>query len=536
MPQLDDHVFNRFAVGLVSLLLLAALFGRIMGYDLRRDEFMFVPPAAMLGQYDLYGDLFYNHVPYSAWLFRVMHLLLPWLGLLAVARLTIFLAWLFLLGTAAWISYRLTRSHLIACFSALSILTAEVFLGQTGMAAGNNLLPLPFALLGLGLFVISLVERDLSAGRLFLAGVMLSLAAGMKASAVAFIPAAAIGCFLLPLGLRFGQRLRQLVLPVAIGGAVGAIPLFWLAFIMPDQFFAHVLGYHSGPHVDFWKAHADSEPGLAMSAGQKLQLAYSVWFSGASLLALFVMLLTQVFVHVSKGGFSDRDTNGAIVVIVTATLSAALLGLVPTPGFPQYYAAPLIGIPLLTALSCRGLSARMQDLIKPVFVLAGTLMLLLAGPRFLVGLNDLRHPDGWTPVRVERGGEALRDALNGAGPVATLSPIYPLEAGLPIYPELSAGPFAYRVASYTRAALRMHYSMTGPDDVSALLDRIPPAGILTGFDPVLETTLEFYARTHGYVSVPIPEMTDRYGSAVLWVPSGSAIAAVSATVQTGDNP
>ena len=51
-------------LGAVVFALLVALFGRIMGYDLRRDEFMFVPPAALLGEYALYQDLFYHHVPY----------------------------------------------------------------------------------------------------------------------------------------------------------------------------------------------------------------------------------------------------------------------------------------------------------------------------------------------------------------------------------------------------------------------------------------------------------------------------------------
>ena len=83
------------------LLLGAALYGRIMGFDLRRDEWMFVPPAATLGDWALYSGQFYNHVPYSAWAFRAVHLALPGLDLLTSARLTVFLAWLLLLGVIA---------------------------------------------------------------------------------------------------------------------------------------------------------------------------------------------------------------------------------------------------------------------------------------------------------------------------------------------------------------------------------------------------------------------------------------------------
>ncbi|HMQ40399.1 MAG TPA: hypothetical protein PKC09_03925, partial [Paracoccus sp. (in: a-proteobacteria)] len=182
----------------VGLLVLAALYGRIMGYDLRRDEFMFVPPAALLDDHALYRDLFYNHVPYSAWLFRAVHQALPWLGLLAAARLTVFLAWLLLLGGAGWVGWRLTGSALVAAVGPLSLITADVLLGQTGMAATNNLLPLPFALLGLGFFAVALADPRPGFGQLLLAGVMLSVAAGMKGRPIALLPPEAIVFFVGP--------------------------------------------------------------------------------------------------------------------------------------------------------------------------------------------------------------------------------------------------------------------------------------------------------------------------------------------------
>ncbi|WBU62707.1 hypothetical protein [Paracoccus aerodenitrificans] len=88
----------KIAVGVVGLVLLAGLAGRLFSYELRRDEFMFIPPAALLGDYELYRELFFNQPPYSVWLFRTAHLLLPDLGLLASARLTMLLIWVFMLA------------------------------------------------------------------------------------------------------------------------------------------------------------------------------------------------------------------------------------------------------------------------------------------------------------------------------------------------------------------------------------------------------------------------------------------------------
>ena len=247
---------------------------------------------------------------YSAWLFRIIHLLLPWLSLLAAARLTIFLGWLLLLGASGWIGWRLTRSALVALFGPVSLLTAEVLLGQTGMAATNNLLPLPFALIGLGLFAIAVIEGDFAPGKLFAAGVALSIAAGMKASAIAFVPAVAIASFLIPRDLPLSQRLRRLVLPVGLGGLVGALPLFWLALSSTELFFAHIAGYHSGPHVAYWQENAATEPGLALSAPAKLQLAYSVWLVGAPLLAIFIAALSWVLSKGSRQADIEPGSGG----------------------------------------------------------------------------------------------------------------------------------------------------------------------------------------------------------------------------------
>ena len=508
-------------------LVLAALFGRIMGYDLRRDEFMFVPPAALLDDYALYQDLFYNHVPYSAWAFRALHLILPGLGLLAAARLAIFLAWLLLLGGTAWVGWRLTRSGLVAAFGPVSLLTADVLLGQAGMAATNNLLPLPFAALGLGLLAIALATRDYGFARLFLAGLLLSVAAGMKASAIAFVPAVALGCFLFPRDLDFATRARRIALPVALGGIVGAAPLLWLAATQPDLFFAHIAGYHGGPHIAYWRDNAATEPGLALGQGDKLQLAWTVWMAGAPLLALFVTALAGWF---GRG----RALGGAVPIVMAAALSAALLAFVPTPGFPQYYIAPLVCLPLLLALFWRA-APDAQALLNPAMLVAMALMLVIAAPRLALGLNALRQPDRLTVVRVQHGAEALRDQLARAGvtgPVATLSPIYPLSVGLPIFPEFSAGPFAIRVAPYTAPELRAQYAMVAPAEVPALFDARPPAAIMTGFDPALDPALEAYAQARGYQPADFPAITDRYGVARLWLPRVPP----SETDQTGGNP
>lgn len=523
LPVIGSRV-RGMALFLAALLLtagvLCALFGRIMEHDLRRDETMFLPPAILLQDFRLYEQLFYNHLPYSAWLFRGAHMLLPDLGLVAAGRVTVFAAWLLLLGTAGWLGWRLTRSAAVAVFCAVSLLTADILLGQTGMAATNNLLPLPFVLLGLGLIALSLTEHVLSFPRLFIAGMMLSIAAGLKVSAAAVIPVVAIACFVLPRAMPLRDRARRVALPVALGGLIGALPLIWLALTIPGRFFAQILRYHTGPHVAYWQANSRLEPDLALSLGAKLRLAQTLWLSGASLLALFVMLLALTLAR--------RRLTGAEAMVAAATACSGIMAFVPSPSFPQYYAPPLIGVPLLTALLVARLDAGGRRHLLPGVLVACGLMLALAAPRLAIGLAALQHPGDLASTRVVAGARDLAVAITGddptydspaVGPVATLSPLYPLQAGLRIYPELAAGPFAYRVADVTPPDLRALYPMAGPADLEALFRAIPPAAILTGFDPVLERPLVDYARRYGYRPLPLPTLSDRYGQGTLWRPT-----------------
>lgn len=49
----------------------------------------------------------------------------------------------------------------------------------------------------------------------------------------------------------------------------------------------------------------------------------------------------------------------------------------------------------------------------------------------------------WTPIKMYREGRELRAHISG-GRVFTLAPLYPLEAGLSIYPPFATAPFAWR--------------------------------------------------------------------------------------------
>jgi hypothetical protein len=122
----------------------------------------------------------------------------------------------------------------------------------------------------------------------------------------------------------------------------------------------------------------------------------------------------------------------------------------------------------------------------------------------------------WPPVQIHRIGLRLRAACP-RGPVLTLSPIMPLEGGLPIYAEFATGPFAPRAAVFLTPSERKVFKMTAMEDVPQLLRERPAAGILTGLERSLDNPLNAAARANDMQASRLEDSGGVFGRHVLWL-------------------
>jgi hypothetical protein len=89
----------------------------------------------------------------------------------------------------------------------------------------------------------------------------------------------------------------------------------------------------------------------------------------------------------------------------------------------------------------------------------------------------------------------------------TLGPLYPLEAGLDIYPAFATGRFAWRTAPYLDVESRKALGVISGEDLDPYLSESPPDGILVGFNRELEEQFIQYAKQNGYHPLGItPEL------------------------------
>ncbi|GIV75676.1 MAG: hypothetical protein KatS3mg050_0070 [Litorilinea sp.] len=223
-------------------------------------------------------------------------------------------------------------------------------------------------------------------------------------------------------------------------------------------------------------------------------------------LALAGWLLLDRWPEMPRGDGRERLTLPVAVAGLMA-LTATVTAFTPSPLFPQYFAMPVPFL-LLTLAALQGqLLPSQQDILRRLALVVAAISVLIILPRHTGALHNALDPEkAWSGVAAHDIAYAIRGHLVQAGhldgeaspKVATLSPVYAIEARLDIYPELATGSFVYRIGDLLSPAERERYVATSLSTLHQLLDSDPPAAILITEEGELETPLLEYAQSRGY--------------------------------------
>ncbi len=498
-----DPPFYPCAAAALLAILIAGLLARILDYPLNRDEHLFVTAAAQLPQWRLYTEIGFNHFP------NLPHLLSAVLQLsgadspLLAGRLLTFGFWL-LTVIALWHLGRRLGAGSLATFAAVLLLLGNVLLlGEPGMLASNNLAPIPLALLAFLFLLRGLNEARAVPLWTFAAGVLVSLSIGFKSNYVFLAPCFAMTALLAPAARSLIQRLVSGLLPLALGGLVGGLPVLAYFVQDPDALLAHTFRYFTELHTAYWAGSATETQ--VSTVAQQVVLAEQMWLSNASLLCL-VGIASLLLMAAMQGGKAARETLGRWPLLLALTLAACgtVVAFIPKPSFPQYFVPPLPFLVLGFLIAASLLKPEQHKAARPLLLAIAALALAGSGSRLLPDLPKLATPDRLEVVRLHSQSRALagQAGLPAGAKVATLSPVLALEAGLTIYPEFAAGQFVYRVARYIPADDRRHYRAVAPAGLAALLDRDPPTAILFETAEPPDPAFVAYAASRGFRPAP----------------------------------
>ena len=486
---------------LTALLVLPATFTLSMSKGLTHDEYQHIAAGALLARESLlpYRDFPYFHTPHLVFVYGALfrsgsYFLLKARTFSAVcAALTAGV-----LFAAAWHALRgwAQPARWLGSLSALALLLCNPLFGKASGQAWNQDPSMLCALAGTVL-LLAAAELKRPGPALLASGVLLGLAVGFR---ITWAPIA------LPMLGVIAYARRDLVKSLAVfstGALFGLAPLLWLFALAPAPTFFGNFGF---PRANVLYLLAKGE-GHAMTFGEK-----AVFFAQEILRPELALVAVLALCALVWWRAKNRAADARWLPGLLALLPFILLGsFAPSPLFSQYFYAP---VPFVILAGVCALAAACRD--APGLRSAAPLLLAVAvatavGARNLSSLDVLFSPAAWVPVQGHAAAQALRLAVP-PGRVLTLAPVPALEAGFPVYPAFSTGPFAWRVARFVAPGRRARLGLVSPDELEDYLRADPPAAILLGEDEKGEKLFAAYATAHGYLPAP-PDA----GGMTLWL-------------------
>ncbi len=463
------------------------------------DEEQYVYGGVLAVQGSLYRDFVHLQPPYHPIILSAVFQFFDERYLL-VARMVTFVLSLGSVLLMYLLGLRITRSAMAAAAIAALFLTSEIVLGAFG-SARNDIMPCFFALLAV--YLVSLAESRERFGRALylLAGLAAAISVGTKLL-YAFVPAVLFLFLLLRNDRPFGARLRGMVIPLVGGGVLGSLPIVYFAWIGLDGFLYGVVTFHTTA-TSYWYTtflgREDASLLRRLITSTRLLLRDGV---------TIVCLVISFFVFCaafSSGSWRTlrnhirRPQNALIVALMLFSLP---LVMAPYVSLTQYY-IPFVPFSLLLVACLYGwIEGFQRGVAAPLLVAA---VLAAAAPGLFVLAKNASQPA--TVDKVYAISTNIRSALSHAGlkgKVATLSPIFVIDAGLPAYSELATGPFFYRTADLLPPETVRALKAVSPETLYSLLDADPPAAIFTGYQTISipantqDSRFEAYARSRGY--------------------------------------
>jgi hypothetical protein len=116
-------------------------------------------------------------------------------------------------------------------------------------------------------------------------------------------------------------------------------------------------------------------------------------------------------------------------------------------------------------------------------VIASAVVAVITYPVVLCRIPVLLKPQSWVPVQLHRISEDIAQKTQSPKLILTLAPLYAVEGGCDIYPQLASSPFVYRVSHLMTDSELEAVKAACPRTLKKLLEEHPPSAVVLGVEP-----------------------------------------------------
>jgi hypothetical protein len=208
--------------------------------------------------------------------------------------------------------------------------------------------------------------------------------------------------------------------------------------------------------------------------------------------SLMLIILTVYLWCVVIYAWRRQYRMGRMLVVLLSLLLTGgfyIISFIPPAMWRQYLAVPVpfwvitFAFPLafITKLMAAG-GMRLAHRAAIVILILSTLVAVFSSPPVLRRIALLARCDDWTVMKLHKVSGNISERIRDPQLVLTTAPLYALEGGCNIYPELSAGVIIYRIADAMSREDRLVTNTVGPNGIAHLLEESPPAAVLLGVE------------------------------------------------------
>jgi hypothetical protein len=478
----------RYSVFIYSFIICISI---VLTSHLANDDHMYLGAAHMLSQGEIYRDFTYAQTPYMPYIYKFIFDIFGNNYLVLQSRITEIAIILAILIYLYKLSSLLSGNKLYAVFSVFLLVNLSVFQDTIHFARNYNMSML------LCLMALFCIEKYRDHGKsvvpYLFAGIFLGMAIGVKLTYLTFVPLFFLVALTETGVTKLFFRLASVFTAGIIVGLLPAGIIFYSTGLeLPLFNFLHFFQLNIQ-----WRQESGFQG--PMNLIEKTQYFRQILLSCSLLLTV---ILFQIFSHLHHRKSFEITTDRLTQRYLLLILLSVPMFLLPSPIWVGYFSMFVVALVLFSGVLFKKLG---EDQKRSTAVLAVSLCSVMLFSNILLDgkrIASLASLENWNGLKIHRIGETIRENIAPnqlKRPVATLSPIYALEAGLPIYRELAAGPFYYRVGHLLKPSELRRYNMTSRTDISRLLDSTPPSAILVGYDEEnLEKPLVDYAQSRGF--------------------------------------
>jgi len=472
------------ALAVLSLALLA----NSMTKPVSRDEQMYCTAGVLMAQgHTVYRDFSYPaQLPYHPLLLATLYRTFSTEHYLLVGRLVSVVCEILILISIVGIYRSVLSPHRqMALLLGTAAGALYVFNPMVDYAAGyawNHDVVVLCVVLSLWLLITTDFQGKRRHVRLALMGALLTFATCMRITTalveVFFLVALCVAArgslrnrvyAILPFSL---ASLAVLVWPVSI--AIRAGEAFRLNLIRIPALYGHWL----------------QEIGIVHS---KISLTLAA-LSSPGYLALVALAGYLVWLTAHRWKMLEPEMKAMSVTAGVLPLLFFVIAYIPPTMWRQYLAIPVPFLVIALAYPFAALLRR-SDTGKPARIaclvtIVSLVIAVLANVGVLARSIAVLVPENWTPIVLHNVSTKIVSEMAEPKRVLTLGPLYALEGGGGIYPELASGAVVYRVADAMSAEERAMTHTVGLSGIRALTGQFPPDAVVLGVEPSYFSFLE----------------------------------------------